>query len=226
MHTTSGREFVLGGETGYHTPRIVELHSATHTCTDLADVTHNPIASASHINWGMAWLSKPGSGLLLSTVDTSGFYISLNGTVYWPSEEWEIIDADLAISDAGHVVVCWKEYSLTQPNVARIQIARVNWWTELSSEDPFSPSPLSLSLSSFPNPFNSELQIRYELPRSEFVELAVYNVLGQQVASLITGVQRAGAHQAVWSPQEGSGIYFVSLRTEHNVRTQKVLLAR
>ena len=46
----------------------------------------------------------------------------------------------------------------------------------------------------FPNPFNPETSIRFDMLESGFVTLSVYNVLGQEVASLVNGTMDAGQH--------------------------------
>ncbi|MGB1717858.1 MAG: hypothetical protein ACPHO6_06865, partial [Candidatus Latescibacterota bacterium] len=51
----------------------------------------------------------------------------------------------------------------------------------------------------FPNPFNPSTSIRYQLPINDQVELAIYDVLGQKVRSLVDGEQIAGYHTAVWN---------------------------
>ena len=130
----------------------------------------------------------------------------------------------VAIHD-GVVYVLWTFGPSWNP--IGIGMFRVGWSdTILVSVADIPVVPKQFSLSAYPNPFNSELQIQYELPRSVDAEIVVFNVLGQKVAGLVSGMQSAGSHQAVWSPQEGSGIYFVTLRTADAVRTEKVLLAR
>jgi len=63
----------------------------------------------------------------------------------------------------------------------------------------------------FPNPFNPTTTIRYTLPRSSNVSVAVYNMLGQRVADLVSADQSAGSYQVVWNATVASGIYFYRL---------------
>ena len=60
----------------------------------------------------------------------------------------------------------------------------------------------------YPNPFNPSTAITYDLPSRSVVRLAVYNVLGQEVAELVNGEQEAGSHSVQWVPAGSSGIYF------------------
>lgn len=66
----------------------------------------------------------------------------------------------------------------------------------------------------FPNPFNPSTKITYDLPEQATLTLKVYNVLGQEVATLVNGTKEAGSYQAVWDGHNmfgasvSSGIYF------------------
>jgi hypothetical protein len=100
-------------------------------------------------------------------------------------------------------------------------------------EDRTASLPQSFSLSqNFPNPFNSETVIRFELPENGEVELAVYNLAGQRVAALIQGQREAGSYTLRWDGRDergrelASGVYLYRLWTGENVETRKLLLLR
>ena len=85
------------------------------------------------------------------------------------------------------------------------------------------PSPLSGIPESFeleqnyPNPFNPVTQIRYGLPAQSRVVLTIHNILGQEVARLVDGVESAGYHEVAWvgtntkGVAAASGLYFYKL---------------
>ena len=62
----------------------------------------------------------------------------------------------------------------------------------------------------YPNPFNASTTIEYWLPAESDVRLAVYSVLGEEVAEVVSGQQSAGIYQVIWqAPAElSSGLYF------------------
>ncbi len=79
----------------------------------------------------------------------------------------------------------------------------------------------------YPNPFNPLTQIEFTLPRSEQVTLKVYNLLGQQVATLLNDKLDAGWHRVPFHCGAlGSGVYFAVARTECEFSVRKMLLVK
>jgi hypothetical protein len=80
----------------------------------------------------------------------------------------------------------------------------------------------------YPNPFNPSTTISYALPREARVTLEIFNVLGQQVATLLDGRQEAGQHQVAWNARNvTSGVYFLQMKAdEKSVGTRKLMLLK
>ena len=84
----------------------------------------------------------------------------------------------------------------------------------------------------YPNPFNAETQMTYALPVAGAVELAIYNVRGQRVRTLVQGVQAAGRYQIVWDGRNdtgaalASGVYLSRLASTQGVRVRRLLLIK
>ena len=84
----------------------------------------------------------------------------------------------------------------------------------------------------YPNPFNAETQMTYALPVAGAVELAIYNVRGQRVRTLVQGVQAAGRSQIVWDGRNdtgaalASGVYLSRLASTQGVRVRQLLLIK
>jgi hypothetical protein len=82
-------------------------------------------------------------------------------------------------------------------------------------------------LANFPNPFNLSTTIRYGLPQKSPVTLAIYNILGQQVAVLVNGEQEAGYYDVKFDgTNSASGLYFYRLIAGDFVQTRKLLLVK
>ncbi|MBI2502946.1 MAG: T9SS type A sorting domain-containing protein [Candidatus Latescibacteria bacterium] len=93
--------------------------------------------------------------------------------------------------------------------------------------------PQSFSLAqNYPNPFNSGTVVQFSLPQSAEIELAVYNLAGQKVATMVKGRREAGAYTVRWDGRDergeelASGIYFYRLEAGPQVETRKLLLLR
>ena len=101
-------------------------------------------------------------------------------------------------------------------------------------EDHQSTEPVDVVLDqNYPNPFNSGTVIRFALPQNQHVELAVYNLAGQKVATLVNGTRAAGSYTVRWDGQDASGselasgIYRYRLQAGGTqVKTRKLLLLR
>lgn len=79
----------------------------------------------------------------------------------------------------------------------------------------------------YPNPFNPATEINYSVPRNGFLTLKVYNVLGQEVATLFSGMRIPGRYQATFNASRfASGVYFYRLQAGGYSVTKKMLLLK
>ncbi|MCK5147939.1 T9SS type A sorting domain-containing protein [bacterium] len=84
----------------------------------------------------------------------------------------------------------------------------------------------------FPNPFNPETKIGYQLSKSSRIEIVIYNLLGRRVKTLVDRYQTAGSYNIYWhgrdeaGNQTSTGTYLIVLRTVEGVKTQKVVMIR
>lgn len=79
----------------------------------------------------------------------------------------------------------------------------------------------------YPNPFNPSTNISFELPTAQFVTLNVYNMLGQQVASIINENVSAGSHTVQFNATDlSSGIYIYRLQAGDFVQTKRMSLIK
>jgi hypothetical protein len=79
----------------------------------------------------------------------------------------------------------------------------------------------------YPNPFNPSTKIRYSIAEFSFVNLTVFNLLGEEIESLVNGEQSAGVYEATFDASKlSSGIYFYTLKTESFSSSKKMILVR
>jgi len=88
------------------------------------------------------------------------------------------------------------------------------------------PTELTLS-KAYPNPFNPSTSMSIFVPADGTVNLSVYNVMGQKVATLHSGNMSAGNHSVTWNASDmTSGMYFVRAESQAGVAVQKVMLMK
>ncbi|HPG40286.1 MAG TPA: T9SS type A sorting domain-containing protein [bacterium] len=87
-------------------------------------------------------------------------------------------------------------------------------------------------LPAYPNPFNPETRITYQLHRNTRVTITVYDLLGRQVKTLVDDQHTAGLYHIIWNGTDAkgakaaSGAYLIRMQTQEETQTHKVLLLK
>jgi flagellar hook assembly protein FlgD len=93
------------------------------------------------------------------------------------------------------------------------------------------PATFELS-ANYPNPFNPSTTIRYGIPQDGPVSLVIYNILGQQIRTLVDTPMMAGRYSVVWDGRNqsgttlSSGVYFYRLQAGPTALVRKMLLLK
>jgi hypothetical protein len=117
--------------------------------------------------------------------------------------------------------------SLIAANVGGIQ-----YGTFLNIENNHPSSNIFLLHQNYPNPFNPETTIQFELSQNSYVRLAIYNLLGQRVITLLDSPKPAGHYTLKWDGKDqnshdvASGIYFYKLVAGDFSQIKKMVLTR
>ncbi len=102
---------------------------------------------------------------------------------------------------------------------------------DVPSSEPLTPSSFTLS-QNYPNPFNATTEIRFSLAQSADVSLTIYNLLGQEVKTLIDGKFSAGEHRVTWDGTDSighpcaTGVYLYRLESEETSLSRKMILLK
>jgi hypothetical protein len=79
----------------------------------------------------------------------------------------------------------------------------------------------------FPNPFNPSTKIKYSVPQSSNVVIKVFDILGNEITTLVNDEKPAGTFEVTWyAEQLPSGVYFYQLKTGYYVDTKKMILIK
>jgi FG-GAP-like repeat/FlgD Ig-like domain len=93
------------------------------------------------------------------------------------------------------------------------------------------PSHYSLD-SCYPNPFNPKVIVPFSVPAKSFININVYDILGREVTTLISGQVGAGNHKVVWDGKNmsgskvSSGVYYIEMKSDSFHSTQKVIMMK
>jgi len=108
-----------------------------------------------------------------------------------------------------------------------VQPAPTYGLTETSVEESLEQPNAYALHNNFPNPFNPTTNISFTLPMAENVQLSVYNVLGQRVATLVDGVMSAGTHTVNFNAADlASGVYLYQIRAGSFSQSRTMMLVK
>ncbi len=100
--------------------------------------------------------------------------------------------------------------------------------TDVSNQDGTLPKEFALH-PNFPNPFNPETTIEYDVPKLSHIRIAIYNQLGQRVRTLVDQTRPAGRYKVSWDGTDDfgkkltSGVYFYRLESDQFQATRKMV---
>jgi hypothetical protein len=79
----------------------------------------------------------------------------------------------------------------------------------------------------YPNPFNPSTTIKFGLPKNSFVNISIYDILGQKVSVLVNEQMKAGEYVADWNASNfTSGVYFYKIEAGEFTKTSKMMLIK
>jgi hypothetical protein len=115
-------------------------------------------------------------------------------------------------------------FTLTLGKSGTVTHLKLAGWGSAAIYAKQTPLPESFGLQIGPNPFNPRCTISFELSNATHIELDVYNLKGQYLASIMGGLLQSGNHQFYWVPSNvSSGAYFIRVSDGKNSQFAKVL---
>jgi hypothetical protein len=113
-----------------------------------------------------------------------------------------------------------------QTMLTNITLAEEKYEGLVTSVENIKPSVNTFALGqNYPNPFKNSTTISYQLPDDGFVSLKIYNVIGNEVATLVNSNQTRGSHTIHYDGNDlTSGMYYYTLRYNDQVKSNKMFL--
>ncbi|MCH8325423.1 MAG: T9SS type A sorting domain-containing protein [Bacteroidetes bacterium] len=126
-----------------------------------------------------------------------------------------------------------KAWQHAQKATKKAAVASVTDNNESISLDNTINIPVDFTLSqNYPNPFNPSTVIKYALPEASFVTLKIYNMLGQEIKTLVSGDKSAGVYNVQWNGKDNygspvaSGTYIYRIVTGNYAQSNKMILLK
>ena len=181
-----------------------------------------------YVGYSTAWLNNA----------TVKMHISTNGggswTQLWEAENdgqawiWRQKNVDLSTyANNQNLKLAWQYVGNDGDLVALDGINLTGFATGLlSQDDPILSQQFHL-LQNYPNPFNPETTIEFAIPGAGFVTLKIYDILGEELETLIAEKLPVGAFQFKWNAAHlASGVYLYRLTTDRFMQTRKLILMK
>lgn len=215
---------------------------------DVIDINGNGV----EINAELQQLQQsPGSGLVHGRIYANNNRILSGSLVRLYNSEGKLIDFSISNVNGmyvlNHVHFNYLTITVSKPGYQEIQ-ANANYQPSennsmemnfsmqqviLSVDDNSTDQPVSYSLgNNYPNPFNPSTTINFAIPDAGLVKLKVYNILGQEIRSLINNRMPAGNHKAIWNGKDNSGnavatgLYLYSIEAGSFRNVKKMVLLK
>jgi hypothetical protein len=101
-------------------------------------------------------------------------------------------------------------------------------YSELTGVENTKNNPAAFSVAqNYPNPFNPSTRIRYSIPHSSSVSIKVYDLIGNEIQTLVNEEKPGGSYEITWNAYDlPSGVYFYQIRAGEFFQTNKMLLLK
>ena len=206
-----------------------------------------------------AWVKTEGFSADSAKVN-NGYRIGFTVTWHRGIPGWQEIRGEDKQFEVASSNTDWTQYAmlLRPPEDAKYVSVRARYWNFATgttywdnfSVTPVPPTPTGITdedgtpdltgrvpqhfglMQNFPNPFNPETVIEFEVPQNERVTIAIYNSIGQHIRTLLDRRVTAGVHRVRWDALDKygnrvpTGVYIYQMRTKSRVLSRKMLLMK
>ncbi len=213
------------------------VHDPARRLTLIGNGCGNKIWDTSNVSYIFGKIKRITDAIDAHTLPDSGFYTaaifissgSLSTTVI--NKFSQIVDSINALVSQNKVE--WKEISAAK-QIWDSVYNRQPFWIKCENLPPLGIEQISYTVpgsfalyQNYPNPFNPETIINYELRVTSYVQLKIFNVLGEEVTTLVNEELRPGTYEVTWEGSNySSGVYYYRLSAGEYIDTKKMVLIK
>lgn len=164
------------------------------------------------------------SNYIFAGVLGDGFCISSNGGQSWAFKN---------TGEFGHIQRNPSKMIITNNNIVFLATYSTSVWQNtfnsiIGIQQVNSAIPDKFELyQNFPNPFNPNTKIKFNIPNSSLVEFKIYNSAGKEITTLVNGKLSSGSYEVNWNASDfPSGVYYYKIVSEHFNDTKKMVLIK
>ncbi|MFC2135965.1 T9SS type A sorting domain-containing protein [Bacteroidota bacterium] len=140
--------------------------------------------------------------------------------------ELNINSGDLIINSDGNLILAGASGSFSFSSDAYI-LNTSDFRTATSVEDSESIITDYILYQNYPNPFNPSTTINYQIPQEGFVTIKVYNIIGNEITTLVNENKNAGRHSLEFDARNlASGVYIYTIRSSGYLQSKKMILLK
>ncbi len=157
------------------------------------------------------------------------------GTTYWVNDHYNGTSVQALGSELSNLSVTLAPYGSAVFTISTqeemVNLPALPPLVSVEEDNDVTPDNYTL-FQNYPNPFNPTTTIRYQLPEAAFVNLKIYNLLGEKVATLVSGEQSGGNYEVEWNGRNdfgtklSSGIYFYRIDAGDFRQTMKMIMLK
>ncbi len=177
----------------------------------------------------------PENGYTCNALDADNLFMGGEPAFSGDGKKWESVKIDLSEMINKHIFVEFHFSSDEDVNDAGWYIDDFKVYDDENSnvltQEPVLPDHLILE-QNYPNPFNAQTRFEFYIPNKRFVEIEVFNTIGQRVNTLMKSTLAAGKYKVIWNGTDtngmslNSGIYFIRMTTHSEYKIIKAVYIR
>jgi len=181
---------------------------------------------------GGGWNGTNEEGIILQTTDGGNHWGSCNNDLIGSFQGVDFIDVNNGVAvgneykNANYSISYGTILKTTDGGISWTILRTINGGVTSINEKQIGKLPDGYLLEqNYPNPFNPTTKIKFAIPKSSFINLKIYDILGREVATLINEDKPSGTYEETWNTANvSSGVYFYQLKSGNYIQTKKMIL--